>query len=661
MLCIGIFSKRKSELFLLILLKQEDYFMSCKKIMLAFLCVLSYCFSLSSFATFCPGYSTATISLSSDSPKNKFSSASTKEPRTVKGRRLGASFQRVHLIESIESLKQQLSDPSGSFFNENRYIQEITGLSCTELHQNITTLEQSLSQAQTTKNAHLGYLSSLIREIESKDTQHNFTNSWNDLIEKCDFNLQFNYYQTSVEVRNLETTIDVCRLKISCNERMIAQHVYQEQLVQIKENFKGLDQQLQCDSIQQTLKAIDQTIADKGLVTQAYHQLTPQAKELLNACAIAPEKFESMNGTAFQNHLFKETCQTLERTAQLKLTDAQIYEYALAITKGCDAALNIIKTGAPEQAIATTQMVSCMYKVAKIMEGVALGAFDGIKSSLIAPFETILHPLQAIEGLQNTCKVLINILKLDPAIFDAFKKEIEIFKQLPIEQQARHVSSIVASFAVPLPTTLVHKIPGFEKILQRVHALANNKIEKAIAKVEHVLNAESKTAAEQRISQEGMHAVAALDKNTKQNLPVKATNAIEKNTVKVGGKAESTIKSTNSAAGKSQACKGPVGTYDNASYHKLQGNSLKSRRPTDGQNVLDNSVLYKEKGNTNYQRRLGYEGEYFVVLDETEAGKRIFHGHVRSWEGLHEKMRTFLKNEGLTNDSGKILRRQWKT
>ncbi|WP_314062540.1 hypothetical protein [uncultured Vagococcus sp.] len=95
--------------------------------------------------------------------------------------------------------------------------------------------------------------------------------------------------------------------------------------------------------------------------------------------------------------------------------------------------------------------------------------------------------------------------------------------------------------------------------------------------------------------------------------------------------------------------KNPNGIYEDASYHSSKGNSTKSKKPKNGQDALDNSVPLKEA--TTDRRVAVSEGE-FVVLDKTVTGQ--FHGHVRSWEELSEKMKAVLIKTGKVNKKGKI-------
>ena len=95
------------------------------------------------------------------------------------------------------------------------------------------------------------------------------------------------------------------------------------------------------------------------------------------------------------------------------------------------------------------------------------------------------------------------------------------------------------------------------------------------------------------------------------------------------------------------------GKYEDASYHHKNSKNTKSQAPKNGQEALNNSELVKEKGNTNYQRRIGISEGEFVILDET--GNRVFHGHVRDWNELTREMKDILIQKQLVTKKGRIL------
>ena len=94
---------------------------------------------------------------------------------------------------------------------------------------------------------------------------------------------------------------------------------------------------------------------------------------------------------------------------------------------------------------------------------------------------------------------------------------------------------------------------------------------------------------------------------------------------------------------------GQNGIYKGADYHGREDNDVKSKAPKDGQAALDNSVPLNPD---TTKRRIGISDGEIVVLDETSEG--IFHGHVRNWDSLSDKMRSVLRREGMVNKKGKI-------
>ncbi|MBN0980112.1 S-type pyocin domain-containing protein [Pseudomonas hygromyciniae] len=91
--------------------------------------------------------------------------------------------------------------------------------------------------------------------------------------------------------------------------------------------------------------------------------------------------------------------------------------------------------------------------------------------------------------------------------------------------------------------------------------------------------------------------------------------------------------------------------YEDAPYHGKKGNSVKSKRPTNGLAALNDSIQVKP----TEPRRVGIDPQTkeFVVIDRTTD--ELYHGHVRSWEELHQDMKNALIKAGKTNRKGKIL------
>lgn len=93
---------------------------------------------------------------------------------------------------------------------------------------------------------------------------------------------------------------------------------------------------------------------------------------------------------------------------------------------------------------------------------------------------------------------------------------------------------------------------------------------------------------------------------------------------------------------------GPNGKFENADYHGKTNNSVKNKAPNDGQKALDNSISI----GPNTDRRIGISDGEFVVLDKTSDG--LYHGHVRSWGELDQKMQSIFRKAGLVDKKGNI-------
>lgn len=91
--------------------------------------------------------------------------------------------------------------------------------------------------------------------------------------------------------------------------------------------------------------------------------------------------------------------------------------------------------------------------------------------------------------------------------------------------------------------------------------------------------------------------------------------------------------------------------YEDAPYHSKKGNSVKSKKPTNGLDALNDSVLVKP----SEPRRIGIDPhtKEFVVIDFSTEG--TFHGHVRPWGALNQHMKNALIRAGKTNRKGKLL------
>lgn len=92
--------------------------------------------------------------------------------------------------------------------------------------------------------------------------------------------------------------------------------------------------------------------------------------------------------------------------------------------------------------------------------------------------------------------------------------------------------------------------------------------------------------------------------------------------------------------------------YEDAPYHGKKDSSVKSKKPTNGLDALNNSV---ELNPPNSRRRIGIDPHTneFVVIDRTSEG--LYHGHVRRWSELRQEMKNALIKANKTDRKGKIL------
>ena len=92
--------------------------------------------------------------------------------------------------------------------------------------------------------------------------------------------------------------------------------------------------------------------------------------------------------------------------------------------------------------------------------------------------------------------------------------------------------------------------------------------------------------------------------------------------------------------------------YEDAPYHGKNGSSVKSKKPANGLDALNNSV---ELNPPNSRRRTGIDPHIkeFVVIDLTSEG--VYHGHVRLWSELRQEMKNALIKANKTDRKGKIL------
>ena len=90
--------------------------------------------------------------------------------------------------------------------------------------------------------------------------------------------------------------------------------------------------------------------------------------------------------------------------------------------------------------------------------------------------------------------------------------------------------------------------------------------------------------------------------------------------------------------------------YEGASYHGKEKQGAKNSAPTRGQRALEDSF---DLG-SNTDRRVGYDfdNDEIIVFDKTLGNK--YHGHVRSWEELEQKMKNVLQKNDIFDHRGRV-------
>ncbi|MEO7659497.1 MAG: hypothetical protein ABIV48_07770, partial [Pyrinomonadaceae bacterium] len=90
--------------------------------------------------------------------------------------------------------------------------------------------------------------------------------------------------------------------------------------------------------------------------------------------------------------------------------------------------------------------------------------------------------------------------------------------------------------------------------------------------------------------------------------------------------------------------------YEESPKHGKAQRGNAAAAPTNGQSTLNSSTQVRSTS----PRRVGVDPSTreFVVFDQTVRG--VFHGHVRSWDGLTQQMRNALVKSGQVNRRGKI-------
>lgn len=92
--------------------------------------------------------------------------------------------------------------------------------------------------------------------------------------------------------------------------------------------------------------------------------------------------------------------------------------------------------------------------------------------------------------------------------------------------------------------------------------------------------------------------------------------------------------------------------YEPSPKHHKNVSGYVTPPPADGQAVLDRSLPLSE----TTTRRVGIDPELraFIVFDETHPHTGIFHGYVRPWSRMTERMRQVLIKYDLADRKGNV-------
>jgi predicted RNA-binding protein with EMAP domain len=274
-----------------------------------------------------------------------------------------------------------------------------------------------------------------------------------------------------VESHN-ELELAKTRAQLDCAKDLLRQRMEQQtQLVHVQKFYGDIASGGQITvADQKLLTAIDISISDGGACRyEACNKLTLQAQQLLAQNKISPEKFELITGNALQIKLFAQTCTILDQTATLATAhkgNEVLKPYFEATTLSCSTAIDMIKIGTPQEAIAATKFACVLNQTMHVAVGIVKGVGEGIVTSVTSLAQVVVHPLQTIEDLKHAVYFLTS-LPFDEKARAAILQSIDSFKQLPLEQQVQKITALITSMAIPVPTKFI-KCADFQKALQAI-------------------------------------------------------------------------------------------------------------------------------------------------------------------------------------------------
>ncbi|MCX5921773.1 MAG: hypothetical protein NTX86_00375, partial [Candidatus Dependentiae bacterium] len=251
-----------------------------------------------------------------------------------------------------------------------------------------------------------------------------------------------------------------------------------ENLIQTQKAFNELKQQGILDNDDhEMVQAVERAVSERGApIHKNYNQLTSEAKKLLADCGVAPENFEGMVGNALQVHLFDRTNDVINELAKMDpkyLSNDQTHEYLQAALDSCADTVYTIKNGTPQEAVAMAKLADTFHQCLRVSYGITKGIGYGLKNVVQDTIERGVLPQQVMiaKNLAQTFQ-LIAALSQTEDIGAAIGKAYSEFQKLPLEQQAEHITTIVATFLIPVPSKISSGIASANKTLTNIAKIA---------------------------------------------------------------------------------------------------------------------------------------------------------------------------------------------
>ncbi|MDR3550119.1 MAG: EndoU domain-containing protein [Candidatus Babeliales bacterium] len=290
--------------------------------------------------------------------------------------------------------------------------------------------------------------------------------------------------ELKTELAAINTYLEHIRLK-ECND-----------LQQIKIVHENLTAESGLSETDQKLSdAIATTISDKSKPRyQAINTITPEAHIILISNNIDPKNFESMaHATALQKNLFEHVGGIVNDTAALSLTygdNEQLANYVQTTLHSCSDSVHIIKTSSPTQAIVAVTLSSALHRATQVAIATAKGVGRGMVMSVKEVIEQgiLPRPIKIVKDLGQMLHFAYEVARIENKT-ETFKKVLEQFNQLSLEQQTEEVSAFISTLLIPTPNKLHSGILKINKTLSGITKLEKMELEglKALYRVEHAV------------------------------------------------------------------------------------------------------------------------------------------------------------------------------